>query len=144
MRVSRRQIHLRPTILVLFYVTFGRDPVLPEDILFNLPGATVPQHEKEYTSHLRTKLQQAYGRVRAHMQQEYSRRKDSYDQKIEGKPYDVGDLVWLHSPAVPRGRSRKFHKPWVGPFKIVKVVSKLVYRIQYSNKPRKRFVVHFN
>ena len=34
-----------------FYLTFGRDPVLPEDILFNLPGATVPQHEKEYTSH---------------------------------------------------------------------------------------------
>ena len=78
------------------------------------------------------------------MHQEYSQRKESYDQKIEGKPYRVGDLVWLHSLAVARGRSRKFDKPWVGPFKIVKIVSKLVYRIQHSDQPQKRFMVHFN
>lgn len=43
------------------------------------------------------------------------------------------------------GHSRKFDKPWVEPFKIVKkVVSKLVYRIQHFNLPQKLFVVHFN
>jgi hypothetical protein len=50
-----------------FSLTFGRDPILSEDILFNSPEVAVPQKEKEYTSHLRAKLQQAYGRVRAHM-----------------------------------------------------------------------------
>ena len=78
------------------------------------------------------------------MQHEYSRRKEVFDQKIEGNPYQVGDLVWLYSPAVSRGHSRKLHKPWVGPFKIAKVLSELVYRIQHFNLPRKRFVMHFN
>ena len=31
----------------------------------------------------------------------------------------MGDLVWLHSPVVPRGSSRKLHHPWTGPYKIV-------------------------
>ena len=78
------------------------------------------------------------------MQREYSRRKEVYDRKIEGEPYHVGDQVWLYSPAVPRGHSRKFHKPWMGPFKIVKVMNEMVYRIQYVNQPRKLIVVHFN
>ena len=33
---------------------------------------------------------------------------------------NVGDLVWLHSPAVPRGRSRKLHCPWKNPIESLK------------------------
>ena len=50
----------------------------------------------------------------------------------------------LHEPAVPRGRSRKFHRPSKGPFKIVKVLGPTVYRIQDCTHPRRKKVVHFN
>ena len=58
--------------------------------------------------------------------------------------YNVGDRVWLHCPAVPKGHCRKFHRPWQGPFTIVKVISSTVYRIQSNQSPCKRLVVHYN
>ncbi len=63
----------------------------------------------------------------------------------------VGELVWLHSPAVPRGKAAKFHCPWKGPYRVVKVLSDVTNRIQLVSSPqsrdrrrRLRLVVHFN
>ena len=55
--------------------------------------------------------------------------------------YDVGDKVWLHCPAVPKGHCRKFHWPWQGSFTIVKVIDSTVYCIQCNMSPHKRLVV---
>ena len=38
----------------------------------------------------------------------------------------------------------KFHRPWQGPFKVVKKIWSVVYRIQHVQNPRKRVVVHAN
>ena len=48
----------------------------------------------------------AYAIVRERLQVEHQRQKDFYGEKVYGKPLR---LVWVHSPAVPRGRSRKLH-----------------------------------
>ena len=37
-----------------------------------------------------------------------------------------------------------FHRPWQGPFKVVKKIGNVVYRIQHVQNPRKRVVVHAN
>ena len=58
--------------------------------------------------------------------------------------YKVGDLVWLHCPAVARGKSRKLHRPWKVPFVIRKTFSDVVFRIQHRDPPRKCLVLHFN
>ena len=42
--------------------------------------------------------------------------KQSYDRHTLAQKYNKGDRVWLHSPAVPRGKSPKFHGPWIGQF----------------------------
>lgn len=34
-----------------------------------------------------------------------------YDENINGILFELGDLVCLHSPALPRGQSRKLHQP---------------------------------
>ena len=54
--------------------------------------------------------------------------------------------MWLHSPAVPRGHSKKLHCLWTGPFTVVKRLSDAVYRIQYiwPRRRRTRVVVHFD
>ena len=52
--------------------------------------------------------------------------------------------MWLHSPAIPRGRSRKLHCPWTGPYRVVRKLSNAVYRIQHARTRRKRLVVHFD
>lgn len=63
----------------------------------------------------------------------------------------MGDTVWLYPPAVSKGRAPKFHRPWKGPYRVVKFLSDVTYRIQLVS-PRKqhdrrshhRLVVHFN
>ena len=53
------------------------------------------------------------------MDRKLDREKELYDRKVHGKPLEIGDLVWLHCPAVPRGHSKKLHRPWSGPHRVV-------------------------
>ena len=50
-------------------------------------------------------------------------------------------------PYVPKGQSKKLYNPWQGPFRIVKVLSDLVYRVEQS-KPhtgkKQHFIFHFD
>eukprot|EP00731_Ephydatia_muelleri_P010425 Em0005g1011a len=45
---------------------------------------------------------------------------------------------------VRTGFSKKLHRPWQGPFKVVKVLGPSIYRIVDCTNPRRRKVVHFN
>ena len=70
--------------------------------------------------------------------------KQLYDRKVHGKPYEIGDMVWLHSPVVPRGTSRKLFHSWTGPHKVVKCLSDITYHIVNTRSKRQRLVVHFD
>ena len=72
----------------------------------------------------------------------FQRQKQFYDQKVHGKPFTVGDLVWLYSPVVPTGQAKKLYHPWTGPYKVVK--SEATYRIVHTQSKRQRLVVHFD
>lgn len=93
---------------------------------------------------LRKQLEGAYEKVRRHLKIQHRRQKQLYDRKVAATPYNVGDKVWLHSPAIPKGRSKIFHRPWQGPYTVTKVISDTVYRIKRVDPPHKRFVVHFD
>jgi len=126
-----------------FQLMFGRNPRLPEDVLYSLP-ATSYDSVSQYTKDLKGRLQRSYQAVIEHVQQKQTHQKDVYDRGVRGSPYSVGDLVLLHSPVVPRGKSWKLHKPWQGPYRVVKAISPSVYRIVDCARPRCKRVVHFN
>ena len=126
-----------------FYLMFGRQVRMPVDLMYGNPNSrttTVPQ----YVASLRSSLTAAYDQVRNTMMTSLSRQKDLYDRKAHGEPFHSGDLVWLHTPAVPRGHSKKLHCPWTGPYRVVARLSDAVYRIQHLQLRRKRLVVHFD
>lgn len=84
---------------------------MPIDIMYGKPTpqqSTVPQYVAEFRTHLKA----AYQCVRERMGRTLERQKELYHRKAHRNPYVPGDLVWLHSPAVPRGRSRKLHRPY--------------------------------
>ena len=56
----------------------------------------------------------------------------------------VDDLVWLHCPAVPRGKSPKLHRYWQGPYRLVKQISDVLFLLQHRDSRRRRTVVHFD
>ena len=121
---------------------FGRSAQLPIDLELNLPTATY-NGLSQYQKQLHEQLQQAYDTVCQHTFVEQNQHKELHDEHAHGTTYNVGDEVWLHCPAVPRGHCQKFHRPWQGPFTIVKVISGTVYQIQNNLPPRRQYVVHY-
>ena len=126
-----------------FYLMFGRQARMPIDIMYGTPTPQALPYA-EYAEKLHQDLESAYRQVRVQLGHKLGRQKDLYDRKVHGRPYECGDLVWLHSPAVSRGQSKKLRRPWTGPFRVVKKLSDAVYRIQNVCTPRQRLVVHFD
>ena len=93
---------------------------------------------------MKTRLKEAYDRVRNKMGHQLDRQKDLYDRRVHGEPYKQDDLVWLHSKVVPKGVGRKLYRPWTGPFRVIKKLSDSVYRIQNTRSAKHRLIVHFD
>eukprot|EP00731_Ephydatia_muelleri_P021513 Em0014g104a len=103
----------------------------------------LPTETNEYVQDMRFRLEQAYQQVRDRLNLQQRRQKALYDRGTHGSMYAVGDLVWLHRPAVPRGKSPKLHRYWQGPYSVVKLLGKVLLQIQHRDNARKRVVVHF-
>ena len=111
-----------------FYLMFGRQARMPIEIMFGSPTPPTSS-SSEYAGCLQKQLESAYQRVRDKLGHKLDRQKDQYYRKVHGKSYNVGELVWLHSPATPRGQARKLRRPWTGPFRVVRRISEATYRI---------------
>ena len=135
-------VHLT-TGYIPFFLMFGRQVKMPIDIMYGIP---IPEEStaSEYATSLKRSLEAAYKHVRDQMGHKQDRQKELYDRRVHGKPFEPGDLVWLHCPAVPQGQSRKLHRPWTGPFRVVRKLSDATYSIQTARAQWQRLVVHFD
>ena len=130
-----------------FEMVFGREVVLPEHLMFNLPVSTkqVLQEGVEYVDYLKKRFQLVHQYVRQNAQKGMQRQKTGYDQKENTRcVFRKGDHVWLYTPAVPKGKSPKFHRPWQGPYQVLKKKGEVTYDIRRLAHPRKRLIVHYN
>lgn len=89
---------------------FGCQVLMPTDLMYGSPTLQ-PVTVLDYVTDLRSNLELAYQHVHERMGHRLERRKELYNQKVYGDPFQPGALVWLHHPAVPHGRSRKLHCP---------------------------------
>ena len=58
------------------------------------------------------------------------------------RSFQTGDFVYLFNPAAKFGLSRKFRKPWSGPYRITAKISDLNCEIEDQNFTKQ--VVHLN
>ena len=126
-----------------FFLMFGRQARIPVDLAFQLPQNT-PVYHNPYAIHLQNTLRDSYKQVREKLGHNLQRQKEIYDRKAQGSSYNKGDIVWLFNASVPRGQHKKFHRPWSGPYTVVKQLSDSTYRIQHTQTRSKRSVVHFD
>ena len=87
------------------YLMFGREAKLPVDIAFENkqpPSAPVG----EYASYTKQALEETYAAVRKNLNAAHRVQSELYNKKTHGKPYKDGDLMWLHSSAIPPGASK--------------------------------------
>ena len=127
-----------------FFLMFGRQAHMPVDLMYGPPTPAMEKSTNQFANDLRNKLDRAYQRVREQMGHMLDHQKAHYDKRAHGEPYKEGDLVWLHSTVVPRGRARKLHRPWTGPYRVVRKLSDVTYRIQDIQASRRRPIVHFD
>uniref|UniRef100_A0A2C9LTM5 Integrase catalytic domain-containing protein n=1 Tax=Biomphalaria glabrata TaxID=6526 RepID=A0A2C9LTM5_BIOGL len=66
--------------------------------------------------------------------------KKRYDKRANFSGFQESDLVWLYSPWRRKGRSPKLQRHWEGPYRIVKRVNDVVYRIQKSPRSKLKAV----
>ena len=126
-----------------FYLMFGREARLPIDIVYGT-NQTESTSVQDYARVMKKSLGAAYDRVRVKLSTGHKRQKEIYDKKIHGDAYEENDLVWLHNPAIPKGKSKKLHHPWTGPYRVIKKLSECDYRIKHDNGKKPPMVVHFN
>ena len=76
-----------------FFLMFGREAKLPVDLMYG-SNPVDERTPSEYVQQLKTSLHDAYALVREHCKSEHKRQKAIYDEKIHGKPFDLGDNVY--------------------------------------------------
>ncbi|UYV63086.1 K02A2.6-like, partial [Cordylochernes scorpioides] len=123
-------------------VMFGRELRLPCDLEFGTSGGP-PVEVTSYVGELRGVLSETHKLVREKIQLASHRMKTHYDLKANHEGFKENDLVWMFNPKRKRGLSPKLTPMWEGPYKVVKRINDLVYRIQRSSKAKPR-VVHLS
>ena len=73
--------------------------------------------------------------------------KHFYDRWARADVFKEGDMVLWLDRKTRRGRCMKLNRPWTGPWRIIKRLGEVVYRIKYEGNESvgiKRRIVHHN
>jgi hypothetical protein len=122
----------------------GRETELPIDIVMGHPEEGVIEgNQHKYVDEMKERMTLVHDLARKNIQMKSDHQKRNYDLKTHVHRYEPGDAVWLHNPARKKGVSPKLSRPWEGPFRVIKRLSDVTYRIQKSAKAVPK-VVHFD
>lgn len=153
---SQWDLHLQRTLLAYrssvhastsyspSHLMFGRELQLPVDIMYGAPPGRPTSNHPQYVLDLQQSLEKAFARARHTTQTALKRQKTVYDGSIRrSTQFQPGDAVFLFSPVVPVGKSRKLHRYWSGPHRIDTVIDNITAQIT-DLATQKRQVVHVN
>ena len=129
-----------------FLAVHGKEARMPLDFILN-ESSTHVMPVADYVDQVRQVIHKTHQKVTTNMEKAQQHQQKSYDQHYRTQssiPLSVGQKVWLYNPAVPRGGSRKFHRPWSGPYIILHWVGEVNYYIQPVSGHKRSLVVHRN
>jgi hypothetical protein len=110
-----------------FAAMFGRNASASLEMVFGAPP-TLPQDAAdmyEYTTHLHSRMAKAHAYVRKNMRSAVDRQRQAYYRQT----YQPTQPVWLWTPRLRPGQSRKFALYWTGPWQIKLQLNELIYEI---------------
>ncbi|XP_075168511.1 uncharacterized protein LOC142240690 [Haematobia irritans] len=122
-------------------VLFGTEFKLPGDLIF---GATPNELAMEETSNdIPNTFGKVHESVRNKIKMVSNRMKARYDRAANTEGFSEGQLVLLFNPQRKKGLCPKLQTQWEGPYKVIKKINDVVYRIQKDDSPRSKMkVVH--
>ena len=122
----------------------GRELRLPLDLLFERPpDAQAQVSMPEYVKSQRDMMCTVRAQTEKNLSIAAGTMKRRTDVKATQEALEEGDEAWLYNPKRKKGQSPKLSSPWEGPYRIIKRLSAVTYRIQRSRHAACK-VVHFN
>jgi transposase InsO family protein len=125
------------------YLMYLADPVMPLDAVLDLPDERYYERD-EYKVHMQILFSDAMESARTAIEASQDKQKIYYDQKAHPHPFQVGELVWLHCPAIKRGLVKKLCHLWHGPYRILDLDNVKALIRPVNNRSAKPKVVHVN
>jgi hypothetical protein len=113
-----------------------------DDLRAKLPEKLQNSEHATRLENLKFSLKKAYEVVKENNRKSHEKNKENYDKKAKERNFEIGEVVYLFCPAKEPGRCQKSRRVWQGPYKIIRKLSSLNYRI--VDKKGKESVVHVN
>lgn len=132
----RSSIH-PSTLETPFYLTYGRDIILPIDLSSTLPDPLYVEVD-DYKYDVAMRLKYAWNQARINIENAQTKQKVQHDKKQFVPNFQVGSIVYLYCPVAKPGNSRKFVARWHGPQRISELVGTHNAKIIPLSNPRKR------
>lgn len=121
---------------------FGREVNLPLDLVLGNPNQRECPGISSYVSELQSKVETVHEMARKRLKFSSDIQKRKYDVKAFASTYQPGDKVWLYTPTVRPGLSRKLTRFWTGPYVILERINDVVYRVQRNPRCKEKYVHH--
>ena len=118
-----------------FYMLYGRDPILPTPAVLNPKKTRMTLNLREYGIELHTRMSEAWELARKNVSRAQKRQKENYDQSCRPPHFQEGERVFLFKPSEKSGPTRKFARPFFGPYRIVDLESNTA-KIRRIDRPR--------
>ena len=122
----------------------GREMTLPtmQTLSAKLPTNVRDSEHGPRLENLKSRLRTAYEIAREQGRRSHATNKRYFDKHAKHCEFEVGDTVYLYNPAVKKGVSTKFRRPWQGPWRVTEKKSRLNYAI--VDERGRRLIVHVN
>lgn len=122
-----------------YYLMHGREAICPLDILIETPHEDAPSDTNKYADLLVDRLKESFKLVRKCTRSQVERMKQHYNSRVKSKTFAVGDLVWYYYPRKYKGRTPKWMRYYVGPYKIETALNDVNFVIRKS--PRSKAII---
>ena len=119
----------------------GRETSTPLDIQF--PLQTECRYRSQWAQNLKERMQNAHELVIENVSEAMKRQKKLYDAKLAQFQIKEGDQVLVFFPRVPEGGTAKLSSFWRGPFKVLKQVGPVNFKIDCGRQHTPQ-VVHLD
>ena len=129
-----------------FKAVYGREAATPLVLLANQekpPTSLI----SNYSNELEQKFREIHAMIMENITTAQSKQKHKYDKCYrtdQSRILNTGDIVWLHSTVIPKGDSKKFHKPWTGPFVVPNPQGSVNYVVRTQSGKGRIVRVHHN
>lgn len=123
-------------------ILFGTELKLPADLEFGVKPGLVHEDNGNVLQ-AQEELHELHEFVRNRIKMTSDKMKARYDRAANTEGFTEGQMVLLFNPQRKKGLSPKLQTHWEGPYKVIKKLNDVVYRIQRYHNPRSKMkVVH--